>query len=140
MTPEQIEKVQESWKAVETISDTAAGLFYNKLFEMDPDLQPLFKGDIKEQGAKLMKMIGVAVNGLSRLDTIVPAVQQLGVRHAGYGVKDQDYDTVAGALLWTLGQGLGDSFDDELKQAWTEAYTLLATTMKDAAASEASPA
>lgn len=134
MTPEQISQVQESWKAVEGISETAADLFYNKLFEMDPSLAPLFQGDIKEQGAKLMKMIGVAVNGLSRLDTIVPAVQQLGVRHAGYGVEDEHYDTVAGALLWTLGQGLGDAFTDDLKQAWTEAYTILATTMKEAAA------
>ena len=141
MTPEQIAQVQESWKAVEGISETAADLFYNKLFETDPALKPLFKsGDMKEQGAKLMKMIGVAVNGLSRLDTIVPAVQQLGVRHAGYGVKDEDYDTVAGALLWTLGQGLGDAFTDDLKAAWVEAYTLLATTMKEAAAAEPSPA
>lgn len=141
MTPEQIAQVQESWKAVEGISETAADLFYNKLFDTDPALKPLFKsGDMKEQGAKLMKMIGVAVNGLSRLETIVPAVQQLGVRHAGYGVKDADYDTVAGALLWTLGQGLGDAFTDDLKAAWVEAYTLLATTMKDAAAAEASPA
>ena len=134
MTPQQIESVQESWKAVEGIADQAAALFYGKLFETDPSLKDLFSGDMTEQGKKLMSMIGVAVRGLSRLDTIVPAVQQLGVRHAGYGVKDEDYDTVAGALLWTLGQGLGDAFTDDLKQAWTEAYVLLATTMKDAAA------
>ena len=133
MTPEQIENVQASWKSVETISDTAAELFYKRLFELDPSLQKLFTGDMQEQGKKLMNMIGVAVNGLSRLDTIVPAVQQLGIRHAGYGVKDEDYGTVAAALLWTLGQGLGDSFDSELEQAWTEAYTLLATTMQTAA-------
>lgn len=134
MTPQQIEAVQESWKAVEGIADQAAALFYDKLFETDPSLKGLFSGDMVEQGKKLMSMIGVAVRGLSRLDTIVPAVQQLGVRHAGYGVKDEDYDTVAGALLWTLGQGLGDAFTDDLKQAWTQAYVLLATTMKDAAA------
>lgn len=134
MNEQQIAAVQESWKAVEGISDQAAALFYDKLFSMDPSLKDLFKGDMVEQGKKLMSMIGVAVRGLSRLDTIVPAVQQLGVRHAGYGVKDEDYATVAGALLWTLGQGLGDAFTEDLKQAWTEAYTLLATTMKDAAA------
>lgn len=135
MKAEQIAAVQESWVAVEGISDQAAALFYGKLFETDPSLKSLFKGDMAEQGKKLMSMIGVAVRGLSRLDTIVPAVQQLGVRHAGYGVKDADYDTVGGALLWTLGQGLGDAFTDDLKQSWTEAYGLLATTMKDAAAS-----
>ena len=135
MNSEQIAAVQESWVAVEGISDQAAALFYEKLFAMDPSLESLFKGDMQEQGKKLMSMIGVAVKGLSRLDTIVPAVQQLGIRHAGYGVKDADYDTVAGALLWTLEQGLGDAFTADLKQSWTEAYVLLATTMKDAAAS-----
>ena len=135
MNEEQIQAVQESWTKVEGIADQAAALFYDKLFSLDPSLKDLFKGDMVEQGKKLMSMIGVAVKGLSRLDTIVPAVQQLGVRHAGYGVKDEDYDTVAAALLWTLGQGLGDAFTDDLKQSWTEAYVLLATTMKDAAAS-----
>ena len=135
MKAEQIAAVQESWVAVEGISDQAAALFYEKLFSTDPSLESLFKGDMQEQGKKLMSMIGVAVKGLSRLDTIVPAVQQLGIRHAGYGVKDADYDTVAGALLWTLEQGLGDAFTADLKQLWTEAYVLLATTMKDAAAS-----
>ncbi|MDF1781309.1 MAG: globin family protein [Alcanivoracaceae bacterium] len=135
MKAEQIAAVQESWVAVEGISDQAAALFYEKLFSTDPSLESLFKGDMQEQGKKLMSMIGVAVKGLSRLDTIVPAVQQLGIRHAGYGVKDADYDTVAGALLWTLEQGLGDAFTADLKQSWTEAYVLLATTMKDAAAS-----
>lgn len=135
MKAEQIAAVQESWVAVEGISDQAAALFYEKLFAMDPSLESLFKGDMQEQGRKLMSMIGVAVKGLSRLDTIVPAVQQLGIRHAGYGVKDADYDTVAGALLWTLEQGLGGAFTADLKQSWTDAYVLLATTMKDAAAS-----
>lgn len=135
MKPEQISAVQESWVAVEGIADQAAALFYAKLFETDPSLKELFKGDMVEQGKKLMSMIGVAVRGLSRLESIVPAVQQMGVRHAGYGVKDADYDTVGGALLWTLEQGLGEGFTDDLKQSWTDVYVLLATTMKDAAAS-----
>jgi hemoglobin-like flavoprotein len=97
----------------------------------------LFKGDLVEQGRKLMQMIGVAVNGLDRLDQILPAVQQLGVRHAAYGVRDQHYDTVATALLWTLEQGLGSDFTPEVKDAWTAAYTVLAGTMKHAAATAA---
>jgi hemoglobin-like flavoprotein len=91
------------------------------------------QSDIKEQGKKLMTMIGVAVNGLSKLDTIVGAVQEMGKRHAGYGVKDEHYDTVAAALLWTLEKGLQDAFTEEVKGAWIETYTLLSTTMKDAA-------
>jgi len=134
MTPKQIELVQGSWNKVLPIADTAAELFYGKLFSLDPSLKPLFKGDIKEQGRKLMSMIGTAVNGLTRLDEIVPAVQALGVRHAGYGVKPAHYGTVATALLWTLEKGLGDAFTPEVKEAWVGAYTLLAKTMQDAAA------
>ncbi|MBX9811820.1 MAG: hemin receptor [Burkholderiales bacterium] len=133
MTPQQIMLVKDSWKKVMPISDTAAELFYGKLFALDPSVKSLFKGDMKEQGRKLMSMITVAVNALDRLDTIVPAVQELGRRHTGYGVKDAHYDTVAAALLWTLGQGLGEAFTGDVKQAWVDAYTVLASTMKQAA-------
>lgn len=135
MTPVQIELVQGSWKQVQVISSTAAELFYANLFTLDPSLKPLFKGDMKEQGRKLMAMIGVAVNGLSRLDEIVPAVQSLGKRHAGYGVRDEHYATVATALIKTLQTGLGDGFTPDVKEAWVSAYTILSMTMKDAAAS-----
>lgn len=133
MTPEQITRVQDSWHQVEGIADQAAALFYQRLFSQDPALKPLFKGNMEEQGRKLMSMIGVAVKGLDRLDSIVPAVQKLGERHKGYGVKPEDYSTVGQALLWTLDQGLGDAFDAETESAWAAAYTLLASTMMDAA-------
>jgi hemoglobin-like flavoprotein len=134
MTPAQKILVQKTFAQVAPIADTAAALFYGRLFEIDPALRPLFKGDMAEQGRKLMQMIGVAVNGLDRLDQIVPAVQQLGIRHAGYGVKEEHYSTVAAALLWTLEQGLGADFTPDVKDAWTAAYTVLATTMQQAAA------
>jgi hemoglobin-like flavoprotein len=137
MTPEQLVLVKESWAKVVPISETAAELFYGKLFELDPELKSLFKGDMTEQGRKLMAMINTAVNALDQLESIVPAVQDLGVRHVGYGVKDKDYDTVAEALIWTLGQGLGDAFTDEVKEAWVITYTVLADTMKAAAAEAA---
>ena len=137
MTPEQVGLVKESWAQVLPISDKAAELFYGKLFELDPDIKPLFKGDMEEQGKKLMKMINTAVNGLDRLDEIVPAVQQLGARHVAYGVKDEHYDTVGSALLWTLGAGLGDAFTEDTKEAWAAVYGLLADTMKAAAAEAA---
>jgi len=133
MTPEQIALVRTSWEHVTPIAEQAAELFYGKLFELDPELRPLFKGDMAEQGRKLMAMINTAVNGLDALDAIVPAVQAMGVRHAGYGVRNAHYDTVGVALLWTLGQGLGDSFTPEVKNAWARAYGLLANTMKEAA-------
>jgi hemoglobin-like flavoprotein len=133
MTPDQIAMVRTSFAQVVPIKEAAAGLFYNRLFELDPSLKPLFKGDIKEQGSKLMAMIGTAVAGLDRLETIVPAVQALGKRHVGYGVQAGHYDTVAAALLWTLEQGLGAGFTPDVKAAWTSAYGILAGTMKDAA-------
>ena len=109
-------------------------MFYGRLFELDPTLKPLFKGDMTEQGRTLMTMIGTAVANLNKLDAIVPAVQDLGRRHKDYGVLPEHYGTVATALLWTLGQGLGDAFTPQVEAAWTEAYTILATVMQDAAA------
>ena len=137
MTPEQIELVKSSWEKVFPIADKAAELFYGKLFELNPELKTLFKGDMSEQGRKLMAILNTAVNSLDKLDSIVPAVQDMGRRHADYGVKNEDYDTVGEALIWTLGQGLGDGFTGEVKEAWVATYTLVATTMKTAVAEAA---
>ena len=133
MTPDQIALVQTSFAHVVPIADTAATLFYGRLFALDPALRRMFPSDLGEQGRKLMTMLRVAVNGLSRLETIVPAVQALGRRHVGYGVTDDHYAVVGAALLWTLNQGLGDQFTPAVEAAWTEAYTLLAETMRAAA-------
>jgi len=134
MTPEQKQLVQTSFAQVQPIADTAAALFYGRLFTLDPKLQPLFKGDLREQGKKLMHMLGLAVRGLDRLEGLVPMLHQLGARHVGYGVTEGDYETVAAALLWTLAQGLGDAFTPEVRDAWTAVYALLAETMKAGAA------
>jgi hemoglobin-like flavoprotein len=130
VTPRQIALVQESWKRVQPIADKAAELFYMRLFSLEPSVRRLFKGDMVEQGRKLMSMISVAVNSLARLETIVPAVQALGRRHAGYGVKKHHYTVVEAALLWTLAQGLGEKFTREIEEAWRTAYRVLATTMQ----------
>lgn len=129
MTPKQIKLVQDSWAKVAPIEPHAAALFYNRLFTTDARLQDLFKGDLGEQKRKLMAMIGITVNGLTRLETLLPAVRDLGQRHAGYGVQEKDYGTVGSALLWTLEQGLGPSFTPEVRDAWTAAYSVLAATM-----------
>jgi len=134
MTPEQIVLVQTSFAQVLPIADTAAVLFYQRLFELDPSLRPMFRGDMAEQGRKLMQTIAVVVAGLDKLDTLVPAVQALGRRHAAYGVRDGHYATVAAALLWTLEQGLGAAFTPAVRQAWATAYGLLASVMQAAAA------
>lgn len=129
MTPEQIALVQSSFAKVEPIAQTAADLFYSRLFEVEPGYRTLFPDDISEQKQKLMTMLAVAVNGLDRIEAIAPAVRKLGERHAGYGVTPDQYPAVGSALLWTLAQGLGEDFTPEVETAWIAAYSLLADTM-----------
>ena len=137
MNPRQKELVQSSFAKVAPIAEQAADLFYNRLFEIDPALRPMFPENMKEQKIKLMQMLTAAVKGLDNLETLVPVVRQLGARHIGYGVKDEHYGTVAAALLWTLERGLGDAFTPETKEAWVVVYGILAATMKEGAASSA---
>ena len=133
MTPEQVSLVQESFKKVQPIAPQAADLFYGRLFEIAPQVRPMFPADLKEQKRKLMAMLGTAVTNLHQVDKIVPAVQDLGRRHAGYGVTSEHYKPVGEALIWTLQQGLGDGFTPAVKGAWVEAYTTLAGVMTAAA-------
>ena len=134
MTPAQVDMIRTSWTAVEPIGDVAATLFYDRLFELDPALRRLFaRTDMAQQKKILIQTLTVVVKSLDRLDQLVPAIEALGRRHAGYGVRAEHYDTVGAALLWTLGQGLGDGFTPDLEVAWTEAYTTLASVMIGAA-------
>ncbi len=141
LTAQQVQLVQSSFEKVAPIAEKAAELFYARLFETAPQVRPLFRStDMKTQGKKLMDMIAVVVRGLGRLEKIVPAVQQLGRGHVAYGVKDEHYEVVGAALLWTLEQGLGPAFTPETKEAWATAYGILAETMKDAARKKAATA
>jgi hemoglobin-like flavoprotein len=133
MKPHQIALVQESFRKVMPIADTAASLFYARLFELDPTLRDLFKGDMKRQGAMLMSMLASGVRGLADPGALIPVLTSLGRRHAGYGVTDAHYTTVAEALIWTLEQGLGDEFTPETRSAWVAAYTMMATVMQQGA-------
>jgi len=133
LTVHQKTLVQDSFAIVAPIADDAAALFYRRLFELDPSLQRMFRGDMAEQRRKLMQMLTAAVKGLDRLDQLVPVVKDLGRRHATYGVEDRHYETVGAALLWTLEKGLGKAFTPETKEAWATVYGILATTMQDAA-------
>ena len=134
MTPEQVDLVQRSWRSVLPVGGTAAELFYGKLFSLDPSIQHLFKDDMREQGRNLTAMISVAVGALSKPQRITLAVQQLGRRHAGYGVEQRHYELVGAALLWMLDQVLGEAFTPQVREAWSEVYTLLSNTMQDACA------
>jgi hemoglobin-like flavoprotein len=137
MTPMQVELVQRSWRAVAPVGDTAAELFYGKLFSLDPSVRGLFRTDLRDQGRSLTAMISVAVHGLARPEKILYAVQQLGRRHAAYGVQSRHYETVAVALLWMLEHVLGEAYTPEVREAWTETYNLLAKAMRDAACAPA---
>lgn len=130
MNSEQIALVQDSFEAVRPISDTAAEIFYGRLFEVDPSLKPMFRGDMATQGRMLMSVLSAAVKGLSDLDGLAPVLRSLGARHYVYGVRDEHYVTVGTTLLWTLDQGLGEKFTPEVRAAWTAAYGLLADVMQ----------
>jgi len=134
MTPQQIELVKKTWVMVVPIADKAAELFYGRLFELEPSYRAMFKHDMTEQGKKLMKTINIAVEALDDVEPLVPTLKQMGADHAGYGVVDRDYNVVGAALLWTLEQGLGEAFSDEVRNAWAAVYEVLANTMKAGAA------
>ena len=129
MTPDQIDLVQASFAKVVPIAETAAGLFYGRLFEIAPEVKPLFHGDMKEQGRKLMTTLAVVINGLKAPEAILPAAKALAVKHVGYGVAADHYAPVGAALIWTLEQGLGNDFTPETRDAWIAAYTLLSGVM-----------
>jgi hemoglobin-like flavoprotein len=136
MTPTQVGLIRESWAAVEPIADTAAGLFYGRLFELDPTLERLFRRtDMARQRQVLMGTLAVVVKTLDRIEELLPAVEALGRRHAGYGVRESHYATVGEALLWTLEHGLGEAFTPAVREAWTAAYGTLASVMIEAAKS-----
>ncbi len=129
MTPAQVELVQDSFAKVAPISEQAAALFYGRLFDIAPEVEPLFKGDMTEQGRKLMATLAVVVNGLSNLSSILPAASALAKRHVAYGVRPGHYAPVGEALLWTLERGLGAGWTQELAAAWAAAYTTLSQFM-----------
>ncbi|MEO9527467.1 MULTISPECIES: globin family protein [Alphaproteobacteria] len=140
MTPDQIQLVQTSFAKVVPIADDAATLFYSRLFEIAPEVKPLFRSDLGNQGRKLMTTLGVVVNGLSNLETVLPAAEALAVKHVGYGVTAEHYKPVGEALVWTLGKGLGDAFTEDTRRAWLAAYSALSGVMITAAYPDAAAA
>src|SRR3979409_1948316 len=113
MTPDQVTLVQQSFAKVAPISEAAAGVLCDGLFEVLPSVKPMFPADMKEQRKKLMATLAVVVNGLSNLESVLPAASALAKRHVGYGAKPEHYPVVGGALLWTLGKGLGSGWTPE---------------------------
>lgn len=130
MTPQSLDLVQTSWKQLYPIRQTAADLFYARLFQLDPSLRPLFKRDLRDQGEKLMLILDTAIRGLDQLDRLVPTVMALGQRHAGYGVRPGHFETVGETLLWTLRHALGRDYTEDVEAAWAEVYALLSAVMK----------
>ena len=129
MTPDQVKLVQESFAKVAPISETAAVLFYDRLFEIAPKVKAMFPADMTEQRRKLMATLSVVVNGLGNLESVLPAASALAKRHVSYGAKAEHYPVVGAALLWTLEKGLGDGWTPEVAEAWTAAYGTLSGFM-----------
>lgn len=134
MTPTEQQLIRSSWAAVEPSADDVAKLFYARLFQVDPRLSRLFRdSDMEKQRMVLMQTLTVVVRNIDRLDQIIPEVEALGRRHAGYGVTADQYATVGRALVWTIEQGLGDAFTDETGHAWADAYRRVSSAMIEAA-------
>jgi hemoglobin-like flavoprotein len=129
MTPDQVTLVQGSFAKVAPIAAMAAGIFYSRLFEIAPEVKPLFRGDMTEQGRKLMRTLTVVVNGLGNLEAILPAASALAKNHVAYGVQPSHYAPVGAALLWTLERGLGPDWTPEVQNAWSAAYETLSSFM-----------
>jgi hemoglobin-like flavoprotein len=133
MTTEQKHIIRQTFDLVAPMADSVAEVFYQRLFELDSSLRAMFPPVLVEQGRKLMQMLGAAIGMLERPQQLITVLESLGKRHAGYGVRDEHYDTVGEALLWTLERGLGPVFTPEVKAAWAALYGVVATTMKNAA-------
>jgi nitric oxide dioxygenase len=133
MSPREVSLVQNTFHQLIPVTDQAAALFYARLFELDPALRTLFDGDMREQGRTLMQSLALTVGSLNQFDALLPALRQLGARHASYGVRDEHYATVGTALLWTLEKCLGSAFTPAARSAWTATYVALANAMMDGA-------
>ena len=128
MTPEQKRLVENTWKQMAASADAAAALFYCRLFEIDPTTRQLFRAtDMVAQRKKLVQALSLPIGALDDLDALVSKVEDLGRRHAGYGVTDAHYDSVGE-------QGLGHAWTPPVAAAWTEVYHLLSDIMRNAAA------
>ena len=133
MTSRQIELVRSSWARVTAIDEVTFGIgFYNRLFEIAPDIEPMFKRPILEQSRKLTTILDHVIEKLDSLDDIVENIVKLAQRHETYGVKPEHYTLVGDALLWTLERDLGDAWNDDLKFAWTMCYVTISTAMLQA--------
>jgi nitric oxide dioxygenase len=129
MTPDQVTLVQQSFAKVAPISEQAAVIFYDRLFEVAPSVKAMFPTDMKEQRKRLMATLAVVVNDLGNLGSVLPGASALAKRHVGYGAKPEHYPVVGGALLWTLEKGLGEAWTPEVADAWTAAYGTLSDFM-----------
>lgn len=134
MTPEQISLIQQNFEMIAPRAEAVATVFYNRLFALRPALRLLFPAaDLTEQKKKLMVTLGLAIKTLREPEKLIPVLEDLGRRHALYGVREEHYDTVGAALLLTLRDALGKTLTGEAQAAWTEMYGFVAGTMKRAA-------
>jgi nitric oxide dioxygenase len=129
MTPKQVALVQDSFAKVALTSDATAVLFYDRLFEIAPQMSAMFPADMIEQRRKLMAMLAAVVKGLGNLEQVLPAASALAKRHVSYGAKAEHYPVVGAALLWALEKGLGDGWTPEVADAWATAYSTLSCYM-----------
>ena len=128
MTPEQISLVQQSWKKMKPFSQTAGELFFDRLVDLDPELDSQTSLDHVDQIKKLMSSLNLAVNFLEDPVSTELILDMLCQQHVGYGVFESDQENAQQAFCWTLMHGLGNAFTDEVKEAWIEFFNMVSSS------------
>jgi hemoglobin-like flavoprotein len=134
MTPEQVKLIKLTFAQVVSRKDQVGLAFYDRLFTIAPETRQLFRGDIAAQSRKLMDTLALAIGLLRDMPTLVSTLEALARRHVAYNVRDEHYDKVGAALLWTLEHELGAAFTPEARDAWAGLYGAVAQIMRKAAA------
>lgn len=130
MTADQRRLVRDSFDSLRGMTGPVALLFYGKLFELDPSARRLFHIDLELQGRKVMDMLSSVAESLDDFESIGAKLAELGSKHATYGVRPEQYETLSTALLWTLSQALGADFDGRTSEAWKIALAAVNEAMK----------
>ena len=138
MSPEQKKLVQQTWHQVAPASEIVSALFYDRLFDLDPEFRALFRNvDMERQREKLILALSSVILHLDDIEAYLPEIEALGRRHASYGVSEAHYESVGRALLSTLKSGLGEAWTEDVRAAWTAAYAAIAGVMRRGAAGSA---
>jgi hemoglobin-like flavoprotein len=126
---DDIERVRSSFDRLWPTSTRTASLFYERLFEIAPEVRPLFRKDIDEQKRKFIATLAVIVGSLDNSSKLISLTDTLARQHGNFGVQPAHYTIVGEALMWSLERGLGDQWTPGVAESWSKAYGIISTFM-----------